>query len=99
MNVENKNLAESNSPEIKKFIKEHSYFWWWVPEGKKEKLSIDSIVEATLNYGDSKDIKILFDLVGYQKTKEVFLKQISSKRNNYTKRTLNFFKLYFSKYA
>ena len=99
MNIENKNLAESNSLEIKKFIKEHSYFWWCVPEEKKEKLSIASIVEATLNYGDSKDIKILFDLVGYQKTKEIFLKQISGKRNNYTKRTLNFFKLYFSKYA
>ena len=99
MNVEEKAYRTVNSSELKNFIKEHSYFWWWVPEEKKEKLSIESIVEATLNYGDSKDIKKIFELIGYKKTKEIFLKQISGKRNNYTKRTINFFKLYFSKYA
>ncbi|MFZ1292541.1 MAG: hypothetical protein WAR79_20805 [Melioribacteraceae bacterium] len=99
MNIENKDQIINHSSEIKNFIKEHGYFWWWVPEDKKENIKLESIIEATLNYGDSNDIRKLFELVGYHKTKEIFLKQISSKRVNYSKRTLNFFKLYFSKYA
>jgi hypothetical protein len=99
MNNNKKNNSLDNSLELKKFIKEHGYFWWWVREEKKENLSISSIVEATLNYGNLRDIKELFEIIGYKKTKEIFFEQISGKRNNYSKRTLNFFKLYFSKYA
>lgn len=99
MIIENKKQNINHSPEIKNFIKEHGYFWWWVPEDKKEKLQLESIVEATLNFGNTEDIKKLFDLVGYKNIKEIFLKQISGKRVNYSKRTINFFKLYFAKYA
>lgn len=107
MSVKRKNKIDEvdekglrNHPgKLKKFIGDHSFFWWWVPEDEKENLSMESIIEATLNYGDVKDIKLLFELVGYQKTKEIFLKQISGKRPNYSKRTANFFKLYFERHA
>ena len=88
-----------HSPELREFIKEHSYLWWWVPEEKKENLSLDSVVEAILNYGNIKDIKRLFDLIGTEKTAEIFFKQISGIRPNYSKRTINFFKLYFHRHA
>jgi hypothetical protein len=88
-----------HSPELRAFIKGHSYLWWWVPEEKKENLSLDSVVEAILNYGNINDIKRLFDLVGTEKTAGIFSKQISGKRPNYGKRTINFFKLYFQRHA
>lgn len=84
---------------IKNFIKNHSYFWWWVPEDKKENLSIEAVVEATLNYGDTNDIKELFDIIGIEKVAELFFKQISYNRNNYSRRTANFFRLYFERHA
>ncbi|MBK7380851.1 MAG: hypothetical protein IPJ03_17975 [Ignavibacteriales bacterium] len=62
-----------HTPEMKDFIKEHSYLWWWVPEDKKEFLSLDSIVEAILNYGYVKDIKKLFEIVGIEKVSGTFL--------------------------
>lgn len=53
-----------NSPEMKRFIKKHRHLWWWVPEDKKEHLKPASVVEALLTYGDVKDVKELFDLLG-----------------------------------
>lgn len=88
-----------HSPELKSFIKEHSYLWWWVPEDKKEFLSLDSIVEAILNYGYIKDIKMLFELIGIEKVSETFFKHIAGLRPNYSKKTINFFKIYFQKHA
>jgi hypothetical protein len=88
-----------HSPELRAFIKEHSCLWWWVPEEKKENLSLNSVVEAILNYGNIKDIKRLFDLIGMEKTAEIFFKQISGMRPNYGKRTINFFKLYFQRHV
>ena len=93
----NNETKKENSPELKSFIKEHGYFWWWVPEERKEYLSLNSVVEATLNYGDIYEIKRLFDLIGIEKVSEIFYKQISGKRPNYSKRTINFFKLYFNR--
>ena len=31
-------------------INENSHLFWWVPEDKKKNLSLDSLVEAILNY-------------------------------------------------
>ncbi|MEO8230762.1 MAG: hypothetical protein ABI638_00650 [Ignavibacteriota bacterium] len=92
-------IKHEHSPELKKFIKEHSYLWWWVPEDKKEFLSLDSIVEAILNYGYVKDIKKLFELVGIENVSEIFFKHIAGKRPNYSKKTINYFNIYFQKHA
>ena len=95
--MENEIKKNEHSPELKSFIKEHSYFWWWVPEERKEHLSLNSVVEATLNFGNINEIKQLFKLIGIEKVSEIFFKQISGKRPNYSKRTINFFKLYFNR--
>ncbi len=87
------------SDELKTFIKEHSYLWWWVPEEKKEQLGLNSVVEGILNYGDIEDIRQLFKLIGIDKAAEIFFKQVSGKRPNYSKKTINFFRLYFQRHA
>lgn len=88
-----------HTPEMKDFIKEHSYLWWWVPEDKKEFLSLDSIVEAILNYGYVKDIKKLFEIAGIEKVSGTFFKHIAGMRPNYSKKTINYFNIYFQRHA
>jgi len=70
---------------------------WYVKEPSR--LNDESIVEHTLNYGDWDDVQKLIKILGIKKTSEIFNKQISQRRVNYDAKILNYFKLYFSKYA
>lgn len=88
-----------NDKKIKEFIKENECLFWWIKEEEKENISINFLVETILNYGNEKNIKKLFDLVGISKVAEIFYRQTSRKRNNYYPQTINFFKLYFNKNA
>jgi hypothetical protein len=89
-----------NSKELKQFIKQHSPLWWWVPEDQKENLSLNSVVEALLNYGSVQDIKELFGIVGIKKVAEIFDEAIRDRqRSNYSPAIQNFFKLYFERHA
>jgi hypothetical protein len=88
-----------NSPEIKEFIKEHGYLFWWVPEKDKENLSPRSLVEAILNYGNEKDVKKLFELLGINTVAEIFYRYTAGPRSNYFPRTKHFFTLYFKRHA
>ena len=65
----------------------------------KKNISLDALVEAILNYGNEKNIKKLFELVGIKKVAEIFRKQASRKRVNYHNRTVHYFNLYFQKNA
>ena len=58
-NIDNRSLNE--------FIKQHSAFWWWVPEDAKLNLSLNSIVETILNYGTIEDIKELFEIISIKR--------------------------------
>ena len=84
---------------LQTFVIEKRSLFWGVPETELKHISLSMIVEAILNYGNEKDIKRLFDIVSIKKTAEIFFQQISQPRTNYHKRTLNYFKLYFQKYA
>ena len=88
-----------NSPELIKFIEQLSELFWFVPENKKLGISIEVVVETVLNYGNEKDVKMLFELIGLNETAKIFRHQISLKRNNYFPQTRNYFSLYFNKYA
>ena len=70
---------------------------WYVKE--PENLSPEAIVEAVLNYGDWDDVKNLFSILGIKKVARIFLKQMRRKRVNYDPKILNYFNLYFTKYA
>lgn len=88
-----------NTAKFKKFIHDNNSLFWWIrPEDKKD-VSINALVEAVLNYGDEKDVKQLLDLIGIKTVADIFNKQISGKRSNYHKRTINYFKIYFERHA
>ncbi len=91
----------TNTPEIKKFIRENSSLFWWIKEEEKENIDIKFLVEQILNYGDEKSVKRLFELVGIDKVADIFYEQTSPERMrvNYRPRTINFFNLYFKRNA
>jgi len=86
-------------PELRGFIRENGHLWWWVPEERKERLSLESVVEAVLNFGNEKSVKRLFELIGTERASEIFFKQLSGRRPNYNKLTVHFFRLYFQRHA
>lgn len=91
-----------NTPDIKKFIREHSNLFWYTPEDKKEEISHEFLVETILNYGDIKAVKQLVNLIGIKKTALIFFDsiQLSDRRKgNYHELTINFFTLFFRRYA
>ncbi|MFO7924646.1 MAG: hypothetical protein R6U58_13240 [Bacteroidales bacterium] len=91
-----------NSPEIKKYIHEHSNLFWYTPEDKKEDISTEFLVETILNYGDKDAVIQLFDLMGIDKVAQVFFNSINMsdrKKGNYHEITVNYFTLLFKKYA
>ena len=86
-----------NDAEIKEYIKENGSLFWWIKDSEKENISINLLIETILNYGNEKNIKRLFELVGIKRVASIFYKQISGKRKNYYPQTINFFRLYFEK--
>ena len=88
-----------HSEEIKKFIREHSSLFWYVKEEAKEKVSIEFLVEIILNYGIIEDVKKLFELIGFEKTAEIFFKQTNRMRCNYFPQVKIFFTLYFNRHV
>jgi hypothetical protein len=66
-----------NSPEIKAFIRENSFLFWYSPEEKKEVIGPEFLVETILNYGDINAVHKLFKLMGIKKVAEVFFYSIN----------------------
>lgn len=79
------------------FIKKKPYLIWYVKDYKS--LSKEAIVESILNYGDFSDFKGLIPILGIKKIARIFKKQLRQKRVNYDLKIINYFKLYFAKYA
>lgn len=86
-------------PELKKFVSERPFFWWWIPESMLPNISIESVVEGTLSYGDIDDIKLLFQIMGIEQVASVFKATSQKPRANYHPRTVYFFNLYFQRHV
>ena len=82
---------------IQKFIKARPYLIWYVRDFKA--LSKEAIVEAVLNYGDFDDVKKMISILGIKKVSDIFRKQLKRRRINYDSKTINYFRLYFKRYA
>ena len=80
-----------------KLVRKSPYLWWWVKD--KENLSVGSIVEGVLSYGDMDDVEKLFELLGRNEVRKVFLNQISKTRHNYRPQTVDFFIKVFDKHV
>ncbi|MCK5510861.1 hypothetical protein KAI65_04975 [Candidatus Parcubacteria bacterium] len=84
---------------IHDFIKKRKHLIWYVKN--YDRLDAESIVEATLNYGDWDDVQTLIKIIGIKKMAKIFRKQINLRwgRCNYSPEVKNYFTLYFKKYA
>ena len=85
---------------IRNFIKRRPYLVWYVKN--PENLSHEAIVEAVLNYGDWDDVQTLIKILGIKKVAEIFRKKSKPSkmgRQNYEPKVINYFNLYFNKYA
>ena len=91
--------VESFGKPLKDFILNHKTFWWWVPEKELIALSIASVVEATLNYGQEEDLAILFEMIGVSKVSEIFKAGNKGIRSNYQSDVIAFFDAYFKRHV
>lgn len=91
-------MAE-HSEEIKEYIRKRSSLFWHIKPDAKERISLESLVEHILSWGNGDDVRRLFELLGTEKVAEIFYKQISRQRVNYKSRTMYFFKLYFDRHV
>lgn len=79
------------------FVKKRKYLFWSTKN--YEELSNEAIVEAILNYGDMDDVRELIKLLGIQQVARIFYKNTHRTRVNYRPEVVNYFQLYFQKYA
>lgn len=85
---------------IHDFIKKRKHLIWWVKN--YDKLGAESIVEATLNYGDWDDVQTLIKILGIKKTAKIFREKSPPSemgRTNYRPEVVVYFNRYFDKYA
>ncbi len=84
---------KSKDPELfraRNLVNSRHLMWY----SDTDNLSLDSIVEHVLMYGDYEDFMELEKIVGNRSIRSVFCKQINAKRVNYRPQTLNYFKHY-----
>lgn len=92
-------MKATYNQDIRDFINENKNLFWYIPEDKKEDVSLEFLLENILNYGSLESIKKLFELIGIKKANEIFRNQIENERNNYFPPVRNFFDLYFQRNA
>jgi len=91
-----------NSPKMQNFIRAHSDLFWFTPEEQKANISKDVLVETVLNNGDLDTVKELMQLLGIKQTAKIFtdsLNKSDRRKGNYHELTINYFTLFFNKYA
>lgn len=88
-----------NTPELKQYIQKNSNLFWYIPEDKKQDISLGVLVETILNYGDLDNVKELFSIVGIEKVDEVLSGAEGRKKLNYFPVIYNYFTLVMNKYA
>ena len=85
---------------IHDFIKKRKHLIWWVKN--YDRLGAESVVEATLNYGNWDDVQTLIKILGIKKVAKIFREKSpksSMGRTNYFPEVTRYFNLYFNKYV
>jgi len=82
---------------LRDFIAARPHLIWYSKD--YDRMDEDAIVEATLNYGNWKDVQELIRILGIDTVAAIFKMQASRPRKNYRPEVLNYFSLYFDKYA
>ncbi len=81
---------------LEDIIKRKPYLIWYIKD--MESLSEESIIEAILCGGDFKDFLELIKILGMEEVAKIFFRQVSMKRTNYSKKTENYFTLFFKRH-
>lgn len=79
------------------FVRKRKYLFW--STNNYDGLSNDAVVEGVLNYGDMNDVRELIALLGIKEVARVFYENTSRPRINYDPKIVNYFSLFFQKYA
>jgi len=79
------------------FVRKRKHLFWSTKN--YDGLSNAVVVEAVLNYGDMNDVRELISLLGIREVAKVFRENTSRPRINYRPEIVNYFQLYFQKYA
>ncbi len=79
------------------FVRKRKHLFWSTKN--YDGLSNGAIVEGVLNYGDMDDVRELIALLGMQEVAKIFHENTSRPRVNYDQKIINYFSLFFNKYA
>jgi len=92
----------NRSPELKKYIEDRQNLFWYSPSPKSETVSDELLVEIILNYGSMDDVRNLFSVMSINDAAKIFFNSINKsdiRKGNYHELTINYFTLYFNRYA
>jgi len=92
----------NRTPEQKKYIEDRQAFFWYSPALKSETVNDELLVEHILNYGSMDDVRNLFKVMKIKDVAKIFFNSINKserRKNNYHKLIINYFTLFFNKYA
>ena len=89
----------THQQKLQKFTKQRASLFWDIPKSKLHKLSEEAILERVLQYADVADFQELFKILTVKKAKQIFETIAAKKRPNLSPRTINYFTLYFDKFA
>ncbi|KKU44431.1 MAG: hypothetical protein UX60_C0006G0005 [Berkelbacteria bacterium GW2011_GWA2_46_7] len=79
------------------FVKKRKHLFWSTKN--YDGLSNAAVVEGVLNYGDMDDVRELLSFMGIQEVAKTFRENTNRARVNYRPEVINYFQLYFQKYA
>jgi len=79
------------------FVRKRKYLFWSTKN--YDGLSKGAVVEGILNYGDMNDVRELIALLGIQEVAKIFYENTNRPRINYDPKIVNYFSMFFKKYA
>lgn len=79
------------------FVKKRKHLFWSTKN--YDGLSNGAVIETILNYGDMDDVRELIALLGIKEVSRIFYENTNRARINYSPKVVNYFSLFFKKYA
>ena len=90
-------MDDKNLIKARNYLKLKPYLVWSTKN--YEVFSPELIVESILNYGDWNDFLFIKELFGIKNLSQIFENISKKRRVNLRPQTINYFKMFFSKYA
>lgn len=85
------------STKLGDFVRKRKYLFWSTKN--YDGLDAAAVLEGVLNYGDMDDVRELLKLIGIKEAAKIFYRDTHRTRVNYRPEIVNYFQLYFNRYA